>query len=444
MIYNTYELIWLFLIYSFLGWMLETILAATEQRRFVNRGLINGPLCTIYGVPIVILTIFGQELPLFWLFLGAMIVATVTEWISGHMIERFYHERWWDYSNVKWNLDGYICLPASLVWGVLGTISMRWGNGLLIRLYGFLPDGIGHLLVWILAGMLVLDVTATIFALSGIGRSTQKWEAVDSWFTSISLRIGQWLYGHVDRRIHRAYPKTVRVEKPQRDKTVFAAGCCMQKLVWLFFIGCLLGDITETIFCRITAGVWMSRSSLVWGPFSIVWGFAIAAVTDLLYKYKDRSDRFLFLMGTALGGAYEYLCSVLSEMVFGTVFWDYSEIPFNLGGRINLLYCFFWGFAAVAWFKIFYPVISGWIEKLPICAGRILTWVIVVFMCCNMAVSTMALIRSNERSQGIPATQSWQQTMDERFPDERMEKIYPNAIKVGMQVDNKRKTDGWK
>mgnify|MGYP002770993021 FL=1 len=430
MIYNMYELIWLFLIYSFLGWMLETILAATEQRRFVNRGLINGPLCTIYGVPIVILTIFGQELPLFWLFLGAMIVATVTEWIGGHMIERFYHERWWDYSNVKWNLDGYICLPASLVWGVLGTISMRWGNGLLIRLYGFLPEGIGHLLVWILAGMLVLDVTATIFALSGIGRSTQKWEAVDSWFTSISLRIGQWLYGHVDRRIHRAYPKTVQVEKPQRDKTVFAAGCCMQKLVWLFFIGCLLGDITETIFCRITAGMWMSRSSLVWGPFSIVWGFAIAAVTDLLYKYKDRSDRFLFLMGTALGGAYEYLCSVLSEMVFGTVFWDYSEIPFNLGGRINLLYCFFWGFAAVAWFKIFYPVISGWIEKLPICAGRILTWVIVVFMCCNMAVSTMALIRSNERSQGIPATQSWQQTMDERFPDERMEKIYPNAIKV--------------
>ena len=430
MIYNTYELIWLFLIYSFLGWILETILAATEQRRFVNRGLINGPLCTIYGVAIVILTIFGQELPLFWLFLGAMIVATVTEWISGHMIERFYHERWWDYSNVKWNLDGYICLPASLVWGVLGTISMRWGNGLLIRLYGFLPEGIGHLLVWILSGMLVLDVTATIFALSGIGRSTQKWEAVDSWFTSISLRIGQWLYGHVDRRIHRAYPKTVQVEKPQRDKTVFAADCCMQKLVWLFFIGCLLGDITETIFCRITAGVWMSRSSLVWGPFSIVWGFAIAAVTDLLYKYKDRSDRFLFLMGTALGGAYEYLCSVLSEMVFGTVFWDYSEIPFNLGGRINLLYCFFWGFAAVAWFKIFYPVISGWIEKLPICAGRILTWVIVVFMCCNMAASAMALIRSNERSQGIPATQSWQQTMDERFPDERMEKIYPNAIKV--------------
>ena len=431
MIYNTYELIWLFLIYSFLGWMLETILAATEQRRFVNRGLINGPLCTIYGVPIVILTIFGQELPLFWLFLGAMIVATVTEWISGHMIERFYHERWWDYSNIKWNLDGYICLPASLVWGVLGTISMRWGNGLLIRLYGFLPEGIGHLLVWILAGMLVLDVTATIFALSGIGRSTQKWEAVDSWFTSISLRIGQWLYGHVDRRIHRAYPKTVRVEKPQRDKTVFAAGCCMQKLVWLFFIGCLLGDITETIFCRITAGVWMSRSSLVWGPFSIVWGFAIAAVTDLLYKYKDRSDRFLFLMGTALGGAYEYLCSVLSEMVFGTVFWDYSEIPFNLGGRINLLYCFFWGFAAVAWFKIFYPPVSRLIEKIPVKIGKIITWLLIIFMLADGIVSSAALARYNARSNGIEAENSFESWVDKHFDDERMAQVYPKAKKVG-------------
>ena len=179
MIYNMYELIWLFLIYSFLGWMLETILAATEQRRFVNRGLINGPLCTIYGVAIVILTIFGQELPLFWLFLGAMIVATVTEWIGGHMIERFYHERWWDYSDVKWNLDGYICLPASLVWGVLGTVSMRWGNGLLIRLYGFLPEGIGHLLVWILAGMLVLILILFILAIVTLCKLKKLYRKLD-------------------------------------------------------------------------------------------------------------------------------------------------------------------------------------------------------------------------------------------------------------------------
>ena len=138
-------------------------------------------------------------------------MATVTEWISGHMIERFYHERWWGLFQRKMESGRLYLSSGILSLGCSGDDQHALGNGLLIRLYGFLPEGIGHLLVWILAGMLVLDVTATIFALSGIGRSTQKWEAVDSWFTSISLRIGQWLYGHVDRRIHRAYPKTCRL-----------------------------------------------------------------------------------------------------------------------------------------------------------------------------------------------------------------------------------------
>ena len=177
-------------------------------------------------------------------------------------------------------------------------------------------------------------------------------------------------------------------------------------------------------------GIWMSRSSLVWGPFSLVWGVAIAAASLLLYKYRDRSDRFLFLAGTFLGGAYEYICSVLSELVFGKVFWDYSKMMFNLGGRINLLYCFFWGIAAVVWMKGLYPVFSRWIEKIPVKIGKILTWILVVFFVVNMAVSSLALIRSNQRSDQIPATHQWQKIMDEHFGDAKLKKIYPNAIEV--------------
>ena len=424
------EWLFLFLIYSFAGWILETVLGTIQQKRFTNRGLVTGPFCVIYGFTAVLMSFVLKELTGFWLFLFSMVLATVIEWTAGHLIERFFGERWWDYSQVKKNLDGYVCLPASLVWGALGFVVVRWGNGLLMSLIRLIPSVLKTILVLAIAGCLIIDMAASAVLLWGKSVHPDKWEKTNNEFEHISRRLRNWITERMQRRIHKAYPKARKVEKQPKNKTVFAYGCSFYKILWIFFIGTFLGDITETIFCRLTDGVWMSRSSVVWGPFSIVWGFAIAAVTDLLYKYKDRSDRFLFLMGTALGGAYEYLCSVLSEMVFGTVFWDYSEIPFNLGGRINLLYCFFWGFAAVAWFKIFYPVISGWIEKLPICAGRILTWVIVVFMCCNMAVSTMALIRSNERSQGIPVTQSWQQTMDERFPDERMEKIYPNAIKV--------------
>lgn len=71
----------------------------------------------------------------------------------------------------------------------------------------------------------------------------------------------------------------------------------------------------------------------------------------------------MFLTGTLLGGAYEYLCSVFTELVFGKVFWDYSKIPFNLGGRINLLYCFFWGIAAVVWFKILFPPVENGLKN---------------------------------------------------------------------------------
>ena len=183
----------------------------------------------------------------------------------------------------------------------------------------------------------------------------------------------------------------------------------------------------ETLFCRLKMGVWMSRSSVVWGPFSLVWGVAIAAASLLLYKYRDRSDRFLFLAGTFLGGAYEYICSVLSELVFGKVFWDYSQMMFNLGGRINLLYCFFWGIAAVIWMKGLYPVFSCWIEKIPMRAGKILTWIFFVFMVVNMAVSGLALIRSDQRADGIPATSQWQKVMDTHFDDKKLQKIYPNA-----------------
>ena len=185
-----------------------------------------------------------------------------------------------------------------------------------------------------------------------------------------------------------------QAEAEQR-KTIFAYGLCFYKIALLLVVGAFLGDIVETIFCRVTAGVWMSRSSFVWGPFSIVWGVALAAATMLLYRYRKYSDRFLFFMGTFLGGAYEYTCSVLTEMLFGKVFWDYSKIPFNLGGRINLLYCFFWGIAAVAWIKGIYPVMSAWIEKIPINFGKAATWLLLIFFCVDMAVSGLALVRSS-------------------------------------------------
>lgn len=135
----------------------------------------------------------------------------------------------------------------------------------------------------------------------------------------------------------------------------------------------------------------------------------------------------------SLAGAYEYICSVFTEAVFGTVFWDYSDIPFNLAGRINLLYCFFWGFAAVAWFKILYPRVSRLIEKIPVKPGKIITWLLLIFMLADGVVSSAALARYNTRSNGIEASNSFESWVDEHFDDARMARIYSKGKAGGIK-----------
>ena len=431
--FTVYDLLWLFFIYSFLGWLFETVSASLKQKKFANRGLVNGPFCVLYGITAVIITVGLQELTGIWLFLFAMIYATVVEWIAGHLIELAFKERWWDYSNIKWNFDGYVCVPVSVFWGFLGYVIVKWGNKITLKILTILPELLMNVILLVLVGVMIVDILASYLLLKGKSKNLKKWESANDKIDSFRVKLGTLIYNFVDGRIHKAYSKAQKTEnikvqsKEESETKVFAYGCSFYKIVLLFFIGAFLGDITETIFCRITEGVWMSRSSVVWGPFSIVWGLAIAVVTQMLYKYKDKSDSFLFAVGTLLGGAYEYLCSVFTEIVFGKVFWDYSDIPFNLGGRINLLYCFFWGIAAVVWFKKLYPYISRAIELLPMLWGKIVTWILIIFMVINCGASSLALIRYDERDRGISATSQWQKVMDSHFDDGRMERIYPKA-----------------
>ena len=147
-----WKLLWLFLIYSFAGWVLETVLASLKQKKFANRGIINGPFCLIYGFGGFFITAFTRELTGIWLFLGCAIVASLLEWIAGHLIEMWYHERWWDYRKIKWNLDGYVSVPTSCVWGLLGVFVIKIGNGLCMSLYGMLPGLISRIIILVQIG----------------------------------------------------------------------------------------------------------------------------------------------------------------------------------------------------------------------------------------------------------------------------------------------------
>lgn len=428
--YTIYELLWLFLVYSFIGWTIETVAGSVKWHRFVNRGFFTGPFCFVYGFSAVLMTVTLWELENQWFFLfsGCALQATLIEWLTGKLLERLNHHKWWDYSNKKFNFDSYICLQYTLLWGVLGCIAMKYGNHIFAGLFDMIPGLVRKIVIWVLIGIALVDLIASVAAIFHIQKEIP---VVHQWSHRLSrwtYNFGEWIVRRVSKRMVKAYPVIEEKAKAPEKKDCFAAGCGFYKLFWLFFIGCILGDLVETVFCRITMGWWMSRSSLVWGPFSIVWGLAMAIATALLYKDRDKSDSHLFIFGTLLGGAYEYICSVFTEIVFGKVFWDYSGMAFNLGGRVNLLYCFFWGIAAVLWIKVVYPRLSALIEKIPVKPGYIISWILIVFMAVNMIVSSMALIRSDARANGDVADSQWEKVIDERFDDERMNKIYPKAV----------------
>ncbi len=200
-------------------------------------------------------------------------------------------------------------------------------------------------------------------------------------------------------------------------------------LIWIFIICSFVGSIIEIIWCYFTMGKLMSRSSLLYGQFSVVWGFGGLLLTLLLQNKKEKKVSWIFVIGSLVGGIYEYLCSFLTEKVFGVRFWDYSHLPFQINGRINLLFCCFWGIAAVIWIKIIYPFLLEFIDNIPMHFGKSLTWLMSVFLVFDMVLSAMALIRSYERSQNIPPNSIIEQFLDKHYSDDYLQMRYQNMIR---------------
>ena len=428
--YNVYQLLWIFFVYSFIGWCGEAAMAAVHRHKFVNRGFVSGPICPVYGAGAAAVAVFLPELKdqLFFLFLGGMIVTTFVEYLTGRILELIFHRKWWDYSDQRFNLDGYVCLKNSVVWGICSVLMICFFDPLLCRLLVLIPRLAGDILLWILGVLLVIDAVGSGVAVLGLKKKQSRITQITEELHKTSKVLENALTTRIQKRMVKAFPNIEGTEgvRVKAKEERFARGCGFFKLASLFILGAFLGDIVETVFCLATTGRLMSRSSLVFGPFSIVWGLACALLTWILYRYRDKSDRYIFVFGTILGGAYEYVCSVFTEMAFGTVFWDYSEIPFNLGGRINLLYCFFWGIAAVVWMKGVYPFLSRQIEKLPARAGRAVCSILLVLLAADMLISALALARYSERQTGSPEQTAVGQILDEYFPDEFIEKRYEN------------------
>ena len=276
MTFTFYELVWFYFIYSLTGWCAEVCVAAARKKKFINRGFVSGPLCPIYGTGAVVFAVFLPELrenP-FFLFLGGVILGSFIEFATGVLLEKAFHKKWWDYSGIRFNFDGYICLPYSLLWGGFALLLTYLTNPLLSWLVGRIPRLLGVILLWVLAVLLAVDMLGSTMTVLGMKKKLEQISQLTEGMEQLSGQLENAISMRVARRMEKAFPvlntKALKEQaKPKEKSDVFAQGCCFYKLMSLFFIGAFLGDITETIFCFVTTGVLMSRSSVVYGPFSL-------------------------------------------------------------------------------------------------------------------------------------------------------------------------------
>ncbi len=129
--YSLVDMTLYFFIYSFCGWLMETVLCSIREHRFINRGFLNGPLCPIYGCGILLILTFllpvrdsipRAEVAVPVIFLAGAVLASAVEYFTSWAMEKLFHARWWDYSKHRFNLNGRICLSISAAWGLLAAV----------------------------------------------------------------------------------------------------------------------------------------------------------------------------------------------------------------------------------------------------------------------------------------------------------------------------------
>lgn len=216
----------------------------------------------------------------------------------------------------------------------------------------------------------------------------------------------------------------------QAIKSVENEPLTLRNLFWIFFFGSIVGVMVEIVWCIFKNGNYQSRTSLVYGQFNLVYGIGAVLISMALSKVKDKKNIKIFFTGTIIGALFEYVCSVFQELCFGTISWDYSKFIFNINGRINLLYSFFFGLLAIVWIKKLYPLIIVALNNMKLKHEKAIIIFIIVFLIINITISWAATKRRTERHSGIEARNKLEQIIDDRFDDERMQKIYPNMIYV--------------
>ncbi len=419
---------WYILVYSFLGWVIEAGYCAVRKKQFRNRGFLTVPLIPSYGAAFGVLILVLPRLAGQYGLQALVTLAVVS--VVLRLADEFTNQV---SRSARWErgYEGILSGNSRAVFtGILISciylMVYLTVHPLLIGITLLIPRIVKIIAVTVMAVVSAMDFSAVIYVLrTGKTDRYEKRCKNSKWQNA-----GQWVSDFIWDRLQKAYPGFGEMSEKEQGDCKFAQGFCLDKLVWVFLISSLLGDLIETVYCGVIDGKWMSRSSVLYGPFSFVWGAGAALLTVALKHLTGKSDRYIFAAGFVIGGVYEYSCSVITEVLFGTVFWDYSSMPLNIGGRTNVLFCFFWGTLAVIWVKEVYPRLSELIESLPHLSGKVITWVVLVFMLCNALLTGAAMARYGTRSVRQKAENSFEEFLDRHYTDDYMEARWKNMRKA--------------
>lgn len=193
---NIYYLLLCFFVYGFLGWCTEVGFAAFKTHHFVNRGFLNGPICPIYGVGvttvIAVLTPYKENLIL--LYVLSVVLVTVLEGLTGWSMDKIFHNKWWDYSDMPLNIGGYVCLLFSLIWGVACVAIMDFIHPLIHKVLTLIPEVVGIVFIVILGIALFSDLYVTASAIFKLNRRLASMEKIAAEMHEISEQIGQEIF----------------------------------------------------------------------------------------------------------------------------------------------------------------------------------------------------------------------------------------------------------
>ena len=191
-----YHILVNFFVYGFFGWCSEVAFAAVKERNFVNRGFLNGPLCPIYGIGVTaIVTLMDAYMDnLLLLFLLSGILVTALEWVTGFLLEVLFHHKWWDYSKMPLNLNGYVCLPFSLLWGAACTLIVKYIHPLLWKLLSLIPLWLGIFLLGVLSAALAVDLYVTVTGILKLNKRLERLDEIAKELHRISDQMGENIY----------------------------------------------------------------------------------------------------------------------------------------------------------------------------------------------------------------------------------------------------------